>query len=62
MWVSGEVREDLFVSSVTHKFRVLVEVEDVEPLVDNWGPLTIPVSKSYKAGWTPKPTRYKGRP
>lgn len=36
--------------------------ERFRPLVDNWGPLVVPSKKSYKAGWTPKALRYKGRP
>lgn len=58
--------QPLFTGSIKSYCQIKVHLSDMpklfEPLVDNWGSLTVSQSRSYKAGWTPKPTRYKGRP
>ena len=64
--IKADVVEYLFTSHKTVKKIATLDIwPDAIPLDildDNWGPLVIQSKKSYKAGWTPKPTRYKGRP
>lgn len=62
--VEGNLSVPMFASSSVYRFETDFGADEVdeylEPLDDNWGPLVIPSKRSYGAGWTPKPPRYKG--
>lgn len=66
LWIEGTIREDLFTSSSSRPFKTLVEIEDVRPLVDNWGPLTISSPKRHatppQRGWAKQLRQSRRRP
>jgi hypothetical protein len=54
VWITGNVSVPLFTSTIHEKFKTLVEVKDLEPLDDHWGPLAVPPKKatpSPQQGW-----------